>query len=101
MVDVNEMKCDVVSWSDNRWSSGNSYIKSSWIKEEDLGPDYEWVVPNRDRRVSKQSRSKRATGQPKHLTEKEYNESLGYSRIWDSGTLLFEYKKGSKSSLFC
>lgn len=86
---------DIITWSDNRWSNGQVYEKSGWKLDGNLPPDYYWVDPNRRKRVPKQMRKKSVTGQPKELTETEYNESLGWTKIWDCGKIRwkYEYKK--------
>jgi len=81
---------DIITWSDNRWSNGNVYEKMGCELDGELPPDYYWT--NFKKRMSKQSRKKSATKQPLELTEKEYNESLGYSRIWDCGKKRWIYK---------
>lgn len=80
---------DIVTWSDNRWSNGNVYEKIGFIKQAELKPDYCWV--KNDIRYSKQSRRKQATNQPKELTEKEFNESMGFRRLWDCGKIKWKY----------
>jgi len=80
----------IVSWSDNRWSEGNVYLKTGFILMEDLKPDYSYV--KNQTRISKQSCQKKnllkkgATGS----TELEMAKSLGYSRIWDCGKKRWE-----------
>jgi len=86
---------DIVTWSDNRWSTGNAYLNSGWEKDGIVPVDYYWVDDRCSRRYSKQSRKKSATGQPVEMTEKQYNESLGWTRIWDCGKIRWIYKKES------
>lgn len=82
----------IASWSDNRWSEGAVYEKLGFVLEEELKPDYSYVVGDKAR-VSKQSCQK------KHLlkrgavgkTELEMSLSLGYSRIWDCGKKRWVY----------
>lgn len=77
----------ILSWSDSRWSEGNIYKTLGFSLEEELGPDYSYVLGQS--RVSKQScqkknlRKKGAVGN----TELEMAKSLGYSRIWDCGKI--------------
>lgn len=80
-----------ITWSDNRFSQGDVYEKVGFIKEADLVPDYTWGDYSKRMRYSKQSRKKSATGQPTEMTEREYNESLGYRRIWDCGKIRWKY----------
>ena len=80
----------ILTWSDNRWSNGNLYEKIGCKKLDDMKSDYYWT--DFYKLYSKQSRAKKVTGQPKELTEKEYNESLGMSRIWDCGKIKWLYE---------
>ena len=75
----------IISWSDNRWSSGNVYLKNGFSLDANLRSDYFYVKQKEVK--SKQSMSKKhltklgAVG----LTEKEMAKSLGYYRVWDCG----------------
>jgi len=80
----------ILTWSDNRWSNGNVYKKIGCKRLDDVRPDYYWT--DFCKLYSKQSRDKNVTGQPKEITEKEYNESLGMSRIWDCGKIRWLYE---------
>lgn len=78
------------SFSDNRWSQGRIYESLGFTLEKDIKPDYSYVNLRRpDRRISKQSQQKRKTGCPNGLTEKEWSEQHGLSRIWDCGKKLW------------
>ncbi len=79
----------IISWSDNRWSSGNVYEKMGFTCEERLGADYSYVVRNArpPQRVSKQSQKKSSTGCPDDTTEKEWCEAHKLYRIWDCGKI--------------
>jgi len=76
----------LISWSDNRWSSGSVYQKNGFYLKRELPPDYFYVL-NGKKILKKQSATK------KHLlkmggsgsTEKEMALSLGYYRMWDCG----------------
>lgn len=74
----------IISWSDNRWSTGQVYKKLGFEGEE-LDPDYSYA--SRKKRLSKQSCMKSKIGCPDSLTEKEFMNSKGYSRIWDCGKI--------------
>lgn len=77
---------NLVSWSDNRWSSGKSYELCGFERKE-LGPDYCYYKSGSQSRLSKQSCQK------KHLkkrggvgnTESEMANSLKLFRIYDAG----------------
>ena len=80
-------KCDkLVTWSDNRWSSGNMYEKLGFTLNKELGPDYSYVdTKTKYKGVSKQSRKKSNSNCPKEKTENEHAIEQGFSRIWDCG----------------
>jgi hypothetical protein len=75
----------LISWSDNRWSTGDVYEKTGFALEEIHRPDYDYVC--RSKRISKQSCQKRmllkrgAVGE----TEREMAWSLKLYRIWNCG----------------
>lgn len=77
---------EIISWSDNRWSSGNVYEKIGFTLDEDMSPDYSYVNVSRSiNRISKQSQQKKKTNCPEELTEKEWATKRGLARIWDCG----------------
>lgn len=81
----------VVSWSDNRYSDGTVYKKLNFRKIAELPPDYYYVnMKSSKRRLSKQSQSKRNSECPKEMTELEWANSRGLSRIWDCGKIRWE-----------
>lgn len=73
----------LITWSDNRWSSGNMYLKSGFKLEAELPPDYSYVY--KKTRISKQSQKKSNTGCPSETTEREWALQHGLARIWDCG----------------
>ena len=75
----------ILSWSDNRWSEGDVYLKMGFNLEEELKPDFFYFKKNRV--FSKQSCQKKHLLKKgaKGVTEKEMAQNLGYSRIWDCG----------------
>lgn len=76
----------LVTWSDNRWSTGNLYSTVGFTKEADLPPDYSYVVLAKPReRLSKQSQRKSAVDCPEGKTELEWATERGLARIWDCG----------------
>jgi hypothetical protein len=82
----------IVSWSDNRYSDGAIYNKLGFKLIEELPPDYYYVnIKNPKRRLSKQSQSKRNSQCPKEMTELEWANARGLSRIWDCGKARWEY----------
>jgi hypothetical protein len=76
----------IISFSDNRWSSGKVYEKMGFSLEKEYGPDYGYVEVNSARkRISKQSQKKSATGCPQELTEHVWALQRGLARIYDCG----------------
>ncbi len=74
------------SWSDNRWSEGAVYEKMGFTLTYEHGPDYSYVhTSNPTKRLSKQSQRKRVTKCPKDMTELQWANARGLSRIWDCG----------------
>lgn len=86
-----EFHCPITTWSDNRYSNGNVYARMGCQLDAELPPDYSWADCEKLLRHAKQSRKKSATGQPREITEKDYNESLGLARIWDCGKIRWIY----------
>ena len=80
----------IISWSDNRWSTGNVYEKMGFKLDAELKPDYSYVKgTNSSIRYSKQSMKKSSTGCPKDVTEKDWCIQNNYYRIWDCGKKRF------------
>jgi hypothetical protein len=83
----------ILSWSDNRYSDGGVYERLGFKKKADLPPDYYYVdMKNPKRRFSKQSQSKKQSQCPAHLTELQWANERGLSRIWDCGKVRWEYE---------
>lgn len=87
---LNFINNDIISWSDNRWSNGKVYEMLGFIKENEYKQDYQYQKNNR--LYSKQSFQKKKINCPPELTEREFCESLGYTRIWDCGKIKWVYK---------
>jgi hypothetical protein len=83
---------NIISWSDNRWSDGKIYKNLGFVLEEDLGPDYYYVnISNPKKRISKQSQKKSNSNCPENMTELEWANYRGLSRIWDCGKTRWNY----------
>lgn len=77
---------NIISWSDNRWSDGSIYKNLGFVVESQLKPDYYYVdLINPKKRISKQSQKKSNTKCPENMTELEWANHKGLSRIWDCG----------------
>lgn len=84
---MSEIPRPILTWSDNRYSSGSIYRDLGFTLEEELSPDYQYVAKVGPKlfRVSKQSLKKTEEEKWSGLTEKELREKSGYFRIWDAG----------------
>ena len=83
---------NIISWSDNRWSDGNIYKNLGFILEEELGPDYGYVDnKNPKKRISKQSQKKSNSKCPENMSEFEWANFRGLSRIWDCGKIRWNF----------
>ena len=81
----------VITWSDNRYSTGEIYTKNGFEFSEDLKPDYSYFDSKNNVILSKQSQQKKLIGCPKDMTEHEFCKSLGRYRLWDCGKKRFVY----------
>lgn len=78
----------IITWSDNRWGSGNVYQNMGFTLEKELPPDYSYYkCGSKAIRVSKQSMKKSNTGCPRTVTERDWCLQEGYVRIWDCGKI--------------
>lgn len=77
---------EIVSFSDNRWSTGNVYKAMEFTLDKELSPDYFYVDKNDYCKFySKQSQKKSNTGCPSHITESEWAKRHGLLRVYDAG----------------
>lgn len=90
-------QCDIISWADLRYSTGEGYSAAGWELEARLPPDYFYLRGIRT--YSKQTRSKKNTDCPSEMTEKEFNRKKGFLRIYDCGKLRFVYRVERKTQL--
>lgn len=76
----------LISWSDNRWSTGRVYEALGFILGEEVRPDYSYVRASEPSyRLSKQSQKKSCTKCPEGMTEQEWSLQNGLHRIFDCG----------------
>lgn len=73
----------LVSWSDNRWSTGKVYEELGFKLDREYGPDYSYT--NNRERLHKQRFKKSLTGCPQNVLEAEWAKQHGWYRIWDCG----------------
>ena len=77
---------EIITWSDNRWSTGGVYGVMGFELSSELPPDYSYVnVAKPYRRISKQSQKKSNTTCPSDKSEHEWALEQGLARIWDCG----------------
>lgn len=76
---------NLITWSDNRYASGEVYQHLGFTKEKVLSCDYYYVKGQR--RFPKQRFQKRFVGCPPDKTEHTFALENGYSRIWDCGKI--------------
>lgn len=79
----------VITWSDNRFTNGNSYLMAGFQLDKQHPPDYSYIKLGENKRKSKQSTRKKKIGAPPEVTEWKFMEEMGYARIWDSGKKKF------------
>jgi len=75
---------NIISFSNNLYSNGNLYYKLNFKKLSELNADYSYIVENK--RYHKFNFRKK-----NELTEREYNLSKNYLRIYDAGKIKFIY----------
>lgn len=80
---------DLVSWADFRLSKGDGYLKSGWIYEQLLAPDYFYHKGLQI--LSKQARQKSIVGTPEEMTEHEHALLEGFFRVYDCGKIRFRF----------
>lgn len=78
----------IISYSDNRWNSGNFYKQLGFNQVEDTPPSY-WYFKNNDMQRIHRSRMMKhllvKQGYDSNKTEYQIARELGYYRIWDCG----------------
>lgn len=92
---IDYFKCDIKTWSDNRWTEGNMYDRLGFKLHQTLAKDYSYIVPgNACVRISKQSMTKTKMKASENQTEYERALELGFDRIWDCGKKTWIYYYG-------
>lgn len=86
---VNDFKCNIKSWSDNRWSLGKIYEKLNFTFTKELPKDYYYV--GNKQRIPKQKMTKKKTQAAINQTEYDRACELGFDRIWDCGKKTWVY----------
>ena len=91
-------ECDaVVSYSDNRWSTGGMYAKIGFVRENEGAPSY-WYFKDGscNRRIHRfnwrKDHALRVYGGQSSETEWEIMARNGWNRIWDCGKARWVYR---------
>ena len=78
----------IVSFSDNRWSSGEVYLKNGFIFATDIPPDYYWckgILRGHKRGFQRKYLSKKLKVFDSNLSESENCIANGYFKVWNAG----------------
>ncbi len=80
----------VISYADRSWSNGGLYNRLGFSFGGETNPNYYWVVNGvRKNRFGYRKDILIREGFDPNLSEIEIMKSMGYNRIWDSGSLKF------------
>ncbi len=86
----------IISYADKKWSIGNLYFKLGFNKVSDGVPNYWYTKDGRKIfhrfNFTKKTIVEKYNGDP-NLTEWENMQILDYYRIWDCGSLKFEWTR--------
>lgn len=84
----------IISYADRSWSSGNLYNRLGFKYIGKTNPNYYYVKGGkRFGRFSFRKDILVKEGNDPNMSEYQIMSGLGYSRIWDSGSLKFEWDK--------
>ena len=83
----------IITWSDNRWSTGKIYEKAGFVMEKNMNADYSYFDNKKVYRIPTQSMQKKKIGCPDHMTEHEFTLSKGIYRIYDCGKKRWVFTK--------
>lgn len=83
----------IISYADKRWSVGNLYKQIGFKKVSESAPSY-WYTKDYRTRLYRYNFRKSillGLGADANKTEWEIMQDLGYDRIWDCGTIKYEF----------
>jgi hypothetical protein len=81
----------IISYCDRFWSNGNLYTKLGFELKNITKPNYFYVIKNkRSSRFNWRKSELIKKGHDPNLTEFEIMESLGYNKVYDCGSFLYE-----------
>lgn len=83
----------MISYADRRWSKGNLYENLGFTLLSKTKPNYFYTKGHyRENRFKYRKSEIIETEEDKAKTEKQIMKDRGYYRIYDSGTLKYEYR---------
>ncbi len=82
----------VISYADNRWSTGALYKNLGFVHVSAGTPNYWYTKPNTTLRIHRFRLRKNKTDN-QHLSENENRFAQGFLRIWDSGSSKWLWSK--------
>ena len=83
---------EIVSYSDNRWSDGKLYHNLGFGLTHSGAPNYWYISPNCAARIHRFTLRKNSNDDPL-LTESILRKQQGYSRVWDSGSSRWQWRR--------
>lgn len=90
---TNYCPISIISYADRCWSNGNLYRRLGFSFVKKTKPNYYYVVDGiRRNRFSYRKDILVKRGYDKSLSESKIMKSLGYNKIYDSGSLKYEFK---------
>jgi hypothetical protein len=78
----------IVTYADKRWSEGNLYHHLGFVMSRDTEPNY-WYIDGL-RRIHRFALRKNDQDDP-NMTEWENRKAQGWNRIWDCGSIRFDW----------
>lgn len=94
----------LITYADRRFGNGEVYKKCNMIELKDSPPNYWYFHPKEKVLYSRVKFQKHKLQNMNFydstMTEWEIMKENGWDRIWDCGNSVFEYKKGTRRSLF-
>ena len=85
---VSKLPRPLITWSDNRYSTGASYEKSGFVFDGELRPDYQYFRNEgryKYKRYSKQSQKLKPDEKGQGKTEAVLRAEQNFHRIYDAG----------------
>ena len=85
---------NVISYADRSWSKGDLYTTLGFRMVSETKPNYHYIInKKRYNRYNFRKDKLVSEGYDKNSTERQIMLDRGFKRIYDSGSLKFEYKK--------